>query len=50
MRLDSVRDLKNSHPLHLERTFTSRTRGVGTDSTAVASAAARGRVAGSRST
>ena len=42
MRLESVRELKNSLPLHLERTFAAR-RGVARATAAVADAASRHR-------
>jgi len=45
MRLDSVRDLKNTLPMHLERTFASREACLSTSSTAVAAAASRARAA-----
>lgn len=45
MRLNSVRELKQSLPAHLERTFAVRAAAMGPASTAVANAASRRRVA-----
>ena len=45
MRLDSVRELKRTLPLHLEKTFAPRLRGMATPSMADAKAATRRRTA-----
>jgi S1-C subfamily serine protease len=45
MRLDSVRDLKQSIPAHLSRAFSTRAAASGSSSVAVATAASRKRVA-----
>jgi hypothetical protein len=45
MRLDSVRELKQTLPVHLERTFASRKACLSTASTAVSAAASLGRAA-----